>query len=110
MEKYANRITSFIRNNKDFKFLDLTSSYNYAIGDTFSLSIDNSRNLTNNNMGATIIDGVLQSGLNYNNVVKPRVDKFKNENRDVKTTTEFYNLIINEDSTIFKNRACNIRF
>ena len=75
MEKYVNEIISFIRNNKDFKFLDLTSSYNYAIGDTFSLSVDNSRNLTNNNIVATIIDGVLQAGLNYKNVVKPRVDK-----------------------------------
>ncbi len=75
MEKYVNEIISFIRNNKDFKFLDLTSSYNYAIGDTFSLSVDNSRNLTNNNMVATIIDGVLQAGLNYKNVVKPIVDK-----------------------------------
>ena len=97
MEKYVNEITNFICNNKEFKFLDQTSSYNYAIGDTFSLSVDNSRNLTNNNMGATIIDGVLQAGLNYKNVVKPRVDKFKNENRDVKTTTEFYNLINSQD-------------
>jgi len=95
MKKYVNQLADYIRNNKNFKFLDITSSYNYAIGDTFSLSADNSRNLTNNNMGATIIDGVLQAGLNYKNVVKPRVDKFKNENRDVKTTTEFYDLINN---------------
>jgi hypothetical protein len=48
-------------------------------------------------MGATLIDGVLQAGLNYKTVVKPRVDKFKNEYRTVKTTTQFYELIIKED-------------
>lgn len=93
MEKYVNTIADFIQNSKDFQFLDISSSYNYKVGDTFSLSIDNSRNLTNNNMGATIIDGILQAGLNYKTVVKPRVDKFKNEYRDIKTTTQFYNLI-----------------
>jgi len=62
MEKYVNQLADYIRNNKNFKFSDITSSYNYAIGDTFSLRADNSRNLTNNNMGATIIDGVLQAG------------------------------------------------
>lgn len=48
-------------------------------------------------MGATIIDGILQAGLNYKNVVKPRVDKFKNYHRDKRTTTEFYNLISSND-------------
>lgn len=97
MEKHINQLTDFINNEKDFKFLDISSSYNYEIGDTFSLSVDNSRNKTNNNMGATIIDGILQAGLNYQNVVKPRVDKFKNEHRDVKTTSQFYELISNTD-------------
>jgi len=93
MQKYVNQIVVFIRNNNDFQFLDIASSYNYKTGDTFSLSVDNSRNFTNNNMGATLIDGILQAGLNYKYVVKPRVDKFKNEYRHIKTTTEFYNLI-----------------
>lgn len=97
MEKYINQLTDYIRNANDFKFLDISTSYNYAVGDSFSLSIDNTRNLTNNNMGATIIDGILQAGLNYKNVVKPRVDKFKNEHRTVKTTTDFYNLISTND-------------
>lgn len=97
MEKYVDQIVEFIRNNKDFKFLDIASSYNYKTGDTFSLSIDNSRNLTNNNMGATIIDGILQAGLNYKNVVKPRVDMFKDRFRNITTTSEFYNLINNHD-------------
>ncbi|HAQ20339.1 MAG TPA: hypothetical protein DCR40_14085 [Prolixibacteraceae bacterium] len=93
MEKYIDQIVDFIRNTNDFQFLDITSSYNYKIGDTFSLSVENSRNLTNNNMGATIIDGILQAGLKYDTVVKPRVDKFKDEYREVKTTSQFYELI-----------------
>jgi len=97
MEKYIDQIVSYIRNTNDFLFLDITSSYNYKVGDTFSLSVDNSRNMTNNNMGATIIDGILQSGLRYDTVVKPRVDKFKNEYREVKTTTQFYELINTKD-------------
>jgi thermostable 8-oxoguanine DNA glycosylase len=48
-------------------------------------------------MGATLIDGILQAGLNYKNVVKPRVDKFKSEYKDVKTTTDFYNLMNEKD-------------
>ena len=97
MEQYINQLTDFINNNKDFKFLNIASSYNFEIGDTFSLSVDNSRNHTNNNMGATIIDGILQAGLNYKNVVKPRVDKFKSEHRAIKTTSQFYDLISNND-------------
>ena len=54
-------------------------------------------------MGATIIDGILQAGLNYKNVVKPRVDKFKNENRDIKTTSEFYEFITKNDLSEFLN-------
>lgn len=77
MEKYVDQIVEFIRKSNDFQFLDI--------------------NLTNNNMGATIIDGILQAGLNFNNVVKPRVDKYKNEYRHVITTSDFSVLINNCD-------------
>lgn len=93
MERYINQLAAFIREQKDFEFLNISSSYSFESGDTLSLSMDNSRNLTNNNMGATIIDGILQAGLNYNNVVKPRVEKFKKDYPNVKTTTDFFNLI-----------------
>jgi len=97
LEKRVKQISDFIKNHKEFAFKSPTSSYNYAVGDTFSLSVDSSRNLTNNHMGATIIDGILQAGLNYKNVVKPRVDKFKNEYRNLRTTSQFYNLIQEKD-------------
>lgn len=54
-------------------------------------------------MGATIIDGILQAGLNYKNVVKPRVDKFKQDYNNLTTTSEFYNLINTNDLSILIN-------
>jgi thermostable 8-oxoguanine DNA glycosylase len=40
-------------------------------------------------MGAIIIDGILQAGLNYNYVVKPRIERVLNEFPELKTTTSF---------------------
>ncbi len=77
MEEYIKQIIDYIHTHREFEYKKVASSYNYAVGDTFSLSVDDSRNLTNNHMAATIIDGILQAGLNYKTVVKPRVDKFK---------------------------------
>jgi len=109
MEKHINQIVEFIKNSTDFKFLDITSSYDYKFGDSFSFTVDNSRNLTNNNMGATIIDGILQAGLNYENVVKPRVIHFKNEYREYTTTSQFYHLINSNDlSEIIKMKGQKI--
>ena len=45
------------------------------------------------NMGATIIECILQAGMNFERVVKPRITKFRQEYFSVKTTTEFNNLI-----------------
>lgn len=109
MERYIDKIVDFITNNKDFKFLDISTSYNFKTGDSFSLSVNDNRNLTNNNMGATIIDGILQAGLNYKNVVKPRVDSFKDKYRNLKTTSQFYDLISKNDlSEIVKMRGQKI--
>lgn len=86
MEKYIGQIVNFIRNADDFKYLNISSPYN--------------------NMGATIIDGILQSGLRYETVVKPRVDKFKKEFQEIKTTSQFYALINNNDlSEIIKMKG-----
>jgi thermostable 8-oxoguanine DNA glycosylase len=93
MEKYVDRIVEFIRNEEDFKYSKMESDYDRKVGDTLSLSVDGSRNLSHNHMGATIIEGILQAGLKFDTVVKPRVDKFKDEFRTLKTTTEFYNII-----------------
>jgi hypothetical protein len=54
-------------------------------------------------MGATIIDGILQAGLNYDNVVKPRVEKFKSEYPNCTTTSQFADLINKEDLSAIVN-------
>lgn len=45
-----------------------------------------------NNMGATIIDGILQAGMNYKTVVKPRVIEYLNKYPAVITTSDFASL------------------
>jgi hypothetical protein len=48
-------------------------------------------------MGATIVDAMLQAGLRYETVVKPRVDKIHHEYPDAKTTSGFSDLIKTQD-------------
>lgn len=48
---------------------------------------------TYNHMGATIVDSILQAGLNYNNVVYPRVKDLLVKYPAYKTTTDFLILI-----------------
>lgn len=45
---------------------------------------------TYNHIGATIIDTILQSGLNYENVVLPRVNSFLNKFPEHRTTKDFH--------------------
>jgi len=44
------------------------------------------------NMGATIIDGILQAGINYKKVVKPRVDGYLEKYPDKGTVKNFKDL------------------
>ncbi len=43
-------------------------------------------------MGATICDAMLQAGLTWESVVKPRLDRLKNEYPDANTTSNFFKL------------------
>ena len=97
MKQNAQKLANFINSLSDFEYRSITESYNYKIGDTISLSVDDSRQLTNNHMAATIIDGVLQAGLRYDTVVKPRVDKFKANYPELTTSSKFLAFIKNED-------------
>lgn len=47
-------------------------------------------------IGATLVDGVLQAGLKYKTVVKPRVDFILSSYSGYKTTSSFLNLCIKE--------------
>ena len=46
-----------------------------------------------NHMGATISDAILQSGLNYKTVVKPRIDEILEKYPDAKTTSAFLRIL-----------------
>jgi hypothetical protein len=50
------------------------------------------------NMGATIIDGILQAGISYTTTVKPRVENFLSNYPNIRTTSQFKKLY--EDETL----------
>lgn len=103
MENRVSEIVTYILSHNDFQFANINESYGLTIGEKITLDISNSHNLTYNNMGATIIDGILQAGVNYDSVVRPRVDKFREEYGDLKTTNDFYDLITKNDLSVLIN-------
>ena len=58
---------------------------------------------TYNHIGAIIIDTILQSGLNYKNVVLPRVQRFIGEFPEQRTTRDFHNILNDYDIGILIN-------
>ena len=77
MQNNSKKLVDFINSLEGFKF-DSEAGGNYQ------------------HIGATLIDGVLQAGLNYKTVVKPRVDIVLSTYPDHKTTSMFLNLCIEE--------------
>jgi len=76
MDNKANILKEFIENLNNFEIVtELDGNYQ--------------------NMGAIIIDGILQAGMTYKTVVKPRVLKYLKEHPDIRTTSEF-KLLINK--------------
>lgn len=74
MDEKSNTLAQYVRNLKDFK---LAENFDGNYG----------------SMGAIIIDGILQSGIRYSTVVKPKVDKYLSDYSKVTTTSEFKRLI-----------------
>lgn len=48
-------------------------------------------------MGATLVDGVFQAGVNYVNVVLPRVDRMRRDFPEARTTSGFWSLLSRSD-------------
>lgn len=48
---------------------------------------------TDDHVGAIIVDAILQSGMNYQKIVRPRVEKLKATYPDARTTDDFLDLI-----------------
>ncbi len=69
----AERLKSFIESLSDFEIIPPNIPYNH--------------------MGATICDAILQAGLKWESVVKPRLDRLKSKYPDANTTSNFLKLI-----------------
>ena len=71
-------LISFVRNHKEFKIVSPDVSVPY------------------NHMGATITDAILQAGLKWESVVKPRIINLRDNHPTAKTTTGFLQLLERE--------------
>jgi len=69
----AKMVADYVRRSKDFVFCEPLSPYEH--------------------MGATVLDATLQAGLNYESVVRPRVNRLRQMYPDAKTTTAFFDLL-----------------
>lgn len=68
------------------KYLDsLKSNSSFVFVDYFDGNYDH--------MGATISDAILQAGLKYDSVVRPRINRIRTEYADAKTTSAFLKLL-----------------
>ncbi|MGA3060793.1 MAG: hypothetical protein ABSD92_10535 [Candidatus Bathyarchaeia archaeon] len=72
----AEIIAKYVQSIKDFKFVDPEIPYYH--------------------MGATIADAILQSGLNYKTVVKPRIDDILEKYPEAQATSAFLKLLTEE--------------
>lgn len=66
-------LAKYIKSLSDFKYVKPDTPYNH--------------------MGATIVDAMLQAGVTYETVVKPRVDVILRDYPEAKTTTGFFEVI-----------------
>ena len=56
-------------------------------------TVDESLAQTPDHIGAIIVDAILQSGMNYQQVVKPRVDSLRADHPEARTTSGFLALV-----------------
>jgi hypothetical protein len=102
-------VTNYIHSLSDFEIVTVNSSIELPLGSTYSFEKE-SVNMTYQNMGATIIDSILQAGVNYGRVVKPRIQKYLNDFKEIKTTSQFYKLIQETNIEVlieWKGEKCN---
>lgn len=94
MKEILENLHLSIKSNSGFIIRKPESDIPMPIGSTYEFDIDHKES-TYQNIGATIIDGILQAGMNYERTVKPRVTAFRKNYPNVKTTSDFYKLISN---------------
>ncbi|OPH56205.1 hypothetical protein BC351_28985 [Paenibacillus ferrarius] len=69
----ANQLITHLKSLTDFVIVDEIDTYEH--------------------MGALIVDAILQSGIKYETVVKPRVERILKDYPEVRTTTEFLKIL-----------------
>ena len=77
IEKHASKLITYLESISDFTIVDYIDG-NYG------------------HMGATIADAILQAGINYDTVVRPRIHKILEKYPDTKTTSDLWHLILHE--------------
>ncbi|AXN05135.1 hypothetical protein [Vibrio anguillarum] len=71
--------------------------------------INNNSRPTYEHMGAVLADSILQAGLNYSTVVKPRIDVILNTHEDKKTVFDLVVLVENDTVSEFLNWSHNTK-
>lgn len=108
LEELTGKLVKHIRTLHDFNFVTVNSSVQLPAGSSYNFEAEEV-NMTYQNMGATIIDSVLQAGVKYETVVKPRIMAYLSEYPDTKRTTDFFRLIKRipiEDLINWKGEKC----
>ncbi len=94
IDTVVNALVKSIQDNRDiiFKgmFEDISSNASPIVE---SETKNETPSMTYQNMGAVIIEAILQAGMNYERAVKPRVTKFLKDYSEMKNTSEFLKLI-----------------
>jgi hypothetical protein len=109
LESFTDAVTNYIHSLTDFNIISVNSSINLTFGSTYNFENEDV-SMTYQNMGATIIDSILQAGVNYERVVKPRVNSYLQKYLNIKTTSQFYKLIQDvkiEDLIKWNGEKCN---
>ena len=76
MDKEALKLTTYVQSLTDFKLSQTNDSYTH--------------------MGAVVVDGILQAGLNYTTVVLPRVNAVITKYPAADTTSKFMKVCVDQ--------------
>jgi hypothetical protein len=87
-------LVTSIQSNKDITFKGMFDDITSNVGTSVEPGSNSpATSTTYQNMGAIIIEAILQAGMNYERAVKPRVTKFLRDYPELKDTSGFMTLI-----------------
>ncbi len=88
LQKDTQKVVEYIHALTDFTMVSVGTSVEFKVGSEVMLDTDT----TYQHIGGTITDGILQAGLRYETVVKPRVEKIRAFHQ-AKTVSDFLNFM-----------------